>query len=130
QELRGSSDRSFGLVFAGFFLIVGTWPLVHGRPLRVWAVGVAAVFLIAALVNPTWLGPLNRLWLRLGLLLQLIVSPVVLGLLFFLTVTPIGLLMRLTGKDPLRLRFDPLARSYWVERRPPGPAPDTMRQQF
>ena len=76
------------------------------------------------------LAPLNRAWLYVGLLLQRVVSPVVLGILFFLTVTPIGLLMRLTGKNPLRLGFDREAQSYWIDRQPPGPAPDTMPRQF
>jgi hypothetical protein len=76
------------------------------------------------------LSPLNRLWLRLGLLLQRITNPIVLGILFFGTVLPIGLLMRLAGKNPLRLGFDRDARSYWTPRQPPGPAPDTMPRQF
>ena len=129
-EVRGSSDRAFGLVFASFFLLLGLWPLAHRRPIRGWALGVMAGFLLISLARPAALARLNLLWFRLGLLLQRIVSPVVLGLLFFLTVTPIGLLMRLARKNPLRLGFDPEAKSYWIERRPPGPAPDTMRRQF
>ena len=130
EEIRGSSDRSFGLVFTGAFLLVGVWPLLSRRPVKAWALGVAAAFLIASLVRPAALAPLNRVWLYVGLLLQRIVSPVVLGILFFLTVTPIGLLMRLTGKNPLHLGFDREAQSYWIDRRPPGPAPDTMPRQF
>ena len=130
QEIRGSSDRSFGLVFAGLFLLLGLWPLMHRRPTREWALGAAAGFFLIALIRPAVLAPLNRLWLCFGLVLQRIVSPLVLGLLFFLTVTPIGVLMRLVGKNPLRLGFEPEGRSYWIERRPPGPAPDTMRHQF
>ena len=88
------------------------------------------MFLVPALVRPQVLGPLNRLWLRLGLLLQRLVTPVVMALLFYGTVTPIALVLRLLGKDLLRLRIDRGADSYWLERRPPGPAPDTMRNQF
>jgi len=128
--VQGSSDRAFGLVFTGVFAVVGLWPLVSARPTRIWALCVAGAFLIAALVRPAVLAPLNRLWLRLGLLLQRITNPIVLGLLFFGTVLPIGLLMRLTGKNPLRLGFDRDAQSYWIERQPPGPAPDTMPRQF
>jgi hypothetical protein len=130
EGVRGSSDRSFGLVFTGFFLLVGLWPLVRRGPVKGWALALAAVFLVVSLVCPAALGPLNRLWLRFGLLLQRVVSPVVLGVLFFFTVTPIGLLMRLSGKNPLHLGFDREATTYWIDRHPPGPAPDTMRHQF
>ncbi|MGH7412618.1 MAG: SxtJ family membrane protein, partial [Candidatus Rokuibacteriota bacterium] len=91
---------------------------------------VAAIFLTLALVRPRTLAPLNRLWLRLGLVLHACISPVILGLLFYGTVAPIGLLLRLFGKDVLRLRFEPASPTYWIERRPPGPAPDTMPRQF
>ena len=130
EEIVGSSDRSFGLVFSACFLVIGLWPLVHRNPTRGWALVLAAAFFAIALIRPALLGPLNRLWLRLGLLLQRIVSPVVLALLYFTTITPMGLLMRLLGKNPLRLGFDPDAKTYWIERRPPGPAPETMRRQF
>jgi hypothetical protein len=127
---QGSSDRLFGLVFSAVFAVLGLWPLWGARPVRTWALGVSAVFLAASLLRPAMLSPLNRLWQRLGLLLQRITNPIVLGLLFFGTVLPIGLLMRLAGKNPLRLGFDRDAKSYWIERQPPGPAPDTMPRQF
>jgi predicted membrane metal-binding protein len=130
EAVRGSSDRAFGLVFAAVFAIVGAWPLLRGRPVRWWAVGVALVFLVAALAAPRMLAPLNRLWLKLGLLLHRIVNPVVMGFVFFSTVTPIAIVLRLRGKDLLRLRRDPAASTYWIERRPPGPAPATMTRQF
>ncbi len=126
---RGSA-RAFGFVFAGFFLFVALWPLVAGGPLRLWALAAAAVFLALALLRPALLEPLNQLWLKFGLLLHRIVSPIVLGILFYLAVAPTGLLMRALGKDPLRLRFDRASSSYWIERSPPGPAPETMRNQF
>jgi len=97
---------------------------------RSWASAVAAGFALVALLAPRLLRPLNQAWFRFGMLLHRVVSPLVMGLLFFVTVTPIGLLMRLTGKDPLRLRFDPAADSYWIDREPPGPPPDSMRNQF
>jgi Saxitoxin biosynthesis operon protein SxtJ len=130
EEITPSSDRSFGLVIAIFFLIVGFWPLVHAEPVRWWALGAAAVFAVLALLWTAALAPLNKLWTKLGLLLYRIVSPIVLGLLFYLTVTPIALLMRLLRKDPLRLRGDPDGASYWVIRTPPGPAPESMKNQF
>lgn len=129
-RIRGSSDRGFGFVLAAVAGAVGLWPLTSSGAIRLWALALAALFLVLALARPQWLGPFNRAWMRLGLLLNAVASPLVLGLLFYLTVTPTGLLMRALGKDPLRLRFEPGAKSYWIERRPPGPAPETMRNQF
>jgi hypothetical protein len=123
-------DRQLGLVFTVVFAVIGAWPLLGGRPVRWWSLGVAAVFLAVALLAPRLLAPLNRVWLWIGLLMHKVVSPVVLGLVFFSTVTPIGLLLRALGKDPLRLRLEPDAPSYWIERRPPGPAGHTMSNQF
>jgi len=125
-----SSDRALGVVFAAVFAAVALWPLWTGGAVRGWALIVAAAIAVVALAIPRALEPLNRAWHGLGVALHRVVSPLVMGLLFFLTVTPTGLIMRLFGKDTLRLRFDPGAKSYWIERRPPGPAPDTMRQQF
>jgi hypothetical protein len=128
--VQGSSNRTLGLVFAAVFAIVGVLPLVFGGAVRLWSLAVAGVFLAIALAAPALLGPLNRLWTRFGLLLHRIVSPVVLGIMFFLVVTPIGLVMRALGKDLLRLRFDKGARSYWLDRTPPGPPPESLSDQF
>lgn len=130
EEVKLGSERAFGVVFAVVFAAVGLWPLGAGSAVRAWALGVGLVFLVAALARPGLLRPLNRLWFRFGLLLNRVVNPLVMGLLFYFTVTPIGLVMRALGKDPLRLRFDRGAPSYWIERQPPGPKPETMRQQF
>ncbi len=130
HEIKSSSERSFGLVFAVVFAVIGLWPLIHGGSPRLWSLAVGALFLALALAWTAPLRPLNRLWLRIGLLLHAIVNPVVMGLLFFGTVLPIGLFLRLTGKDLLNLRRDPGARSYWIERTPPGPKPETMIHQF
>jgi hypothetical protein len=130
QEGQGGSDRGFGIVFAIFFTLVGLLPLRQHHPLRWWALALAGVFLVVALLQPGWLRPLNRVWTTLGLLLGRVVSPVVTGLLFFLVVTPIGLLFRLLKKDPLRLASSSGTETYWIERKPPGPVPDTMRNQF
>src|SRR5262245_36964224 len=128
ETVQGSSDRSFGLVMAGFFGIVALWPLLHGSlsSIRWWALIVAVAFLAGAVLRPVALGPLHRLLLKLGLLLSKVVSPVVLTILFYTTVTPIGFLMRWSGKDPLRLRRNGAAQSYWILREPPGPTPDSM----
>ena len=129
-EAKTSSDRSFGIVFAVVFAVVWLWPLVFdGRP-RWWALVLAAAFLIVALAAPRLLAPANRLWTKFGTLLHHVVSPVVLGFLFYLVVTPTGMIMRGFGKDPLRLRPKPKAESYWIDRRPPGPPPESMPHQF
>jgi Saxitoxin biosynthesis operon protein SxtJ len=130
ETVQGSSDRSFGLVFAFVFAILGGLKLWAGRPGAAWWLAAAAAFLAVVLAKPALLGPLNRLWLRLGLAMYAVINPVVMGILFYGCVTPIGVLMRTLGKNPLRLSFDRNVRSYWIRRDPPGPAPDTMRQQF
>lgn len=130
HEIKVGSERSFGIVFAAVFAVVGLWPLVGGGTPRLWALAVAGVFLALALVWTAPLRPLNRLWARFGLLLHAVVNPAVMGLLFFGTVLPIGLILRLTGKDLLNLKRDPAANSYWINRQPPGPKPETMVHQF
>lgn len=130
QRVEGSSDRSFGLVFAVVFILIAAWPLLHGVAPRWWAFGVAAVFALVAVMRPTLLAGLNRLWIKLGVLLGKLVSPIALGVLFYGVFFPIGVVMRLAGKDPLRLKRDADAASYWIPRKPPGPPPDSMTNQF
>jgi len=130
EKVLGSSNRSFGVVFAVVFTVIAILPLFFGGALRLWSLGVAAVFAVLAFAAPRVLAPLNRLWLKLGLFLHKIVNPIVLGIMFFLVVTPTGLLMRMLGKDPLRLKRDPKARSYWIDRVPPGPKPESLGDQF
>jgi hypothetical protein len=125
-----ASDRSFGLVLAGFFAllgVVGLWRQSERWPL--WA-GLAVVALALALAAPRLLAPANRVWTKFGLLLHAVVSPVMLGVIFYLCIAPIGFLMRLSGKDPLRLRYEPEADSYWIKRVPPGPQPPSFKNQF
>lgn len=130
EEVRGSSDRSFGIVFAVVFAVIGLLPLLFSGTVRLWSLAIGAVFLLLAFATPRALAPLNRLWLKFGLLLHRIVSPLVLGIMFYGVVTPTGLLMRALGKDPLRLRLDRASSSYWIERVPPGPAPESLKDQF
>jgi predicted membrane metal-binding protein len=130
EEVRGSSNRSFGIVFAIVFALIGLLPLAFGGHARLWSLAVGAAFLLVALAAPSVLAPLNRLWLRFGLLLHRIVSPLILGIMFYLVVTPTGLLMRALGKDLLRLKFDRQRASYWIERVPPGPPPESIKDQF
>ena len=129
-KVTGGSDRSFGLVFGGFFALIALVPLIRGGAVHWWAIALAAAFLAVAMVRPALLAPANRAWMRFALLLSKIVNPIMMGLVFFLAVTPVALIMRMRGKDPLRLRFDRGAQSYWIERTPPGPAPDSMPRQF
>lgn len=130
DEVAAGSERGFGFVFCAVFAIIGLWPMLFGGPPRLWSLGVAAAFLLVALIRPSLLSPLNRVWFLFGLLLHKIVTPIVMGVLFFLTVTPTGIIMRLLGKDMLQRRMDPDAKSYWIERHPPGPDPQGMRNQF
>ena len=123
------SDRTFGLVMAGALALlafVNGWH--HGR-LWPWELTLAGLFLSAAWLRPALLNPLNRLWMKLGLLLHRIVNPIVMGLLFYGTIWPTGLVMRMRGRDLLRLKREPDADTYWIAR-PPGPLPETMRDQF
>ena len=130
EEVKGSSNRVFGLVFAVVFGLIGLWPLLDGAGPRWWALVVSGVFLLFALVFPQYLAPLNSLWTRFGLLLHRIVSPVVLGLIFAVAVTPVALILRLCGKDPLQRRFEENVESYWIVRSDAGPPAETMRNQF
>jgi hypothetical protein len=130
EPVSSSSDRAFGLVFAAVFAIIALWPWLFGGQVRVWSVILGTAFVLVACLWPAALAPLNRVWTRFGLLLHRIVSLVVLGVMFFVVITPMGLVMRTLGKDPLRLRFDRDARSYWIDRQPPGPPPDTLNNQF
>ena len=130
EVIKTSSERNFGLVFACFFLLLSTLSFYNGRTGWHYWLPLAALFALLASVAPKVIAPLNRLWARLGDLLHRIVSPLTLCILFYVCITPIGLLMRLVGKDPLRRKFDPGAKSYWIVREPPGPAPETFREQF
>lgn len=129
-EVKEASDRAFGFVFTGVFTLVGLWPLLRHAPIRMWAFPVAGVFLSLALLRPALLHPLNRLWTMLGLRMNRVMTFVVTGILFFLVITPMSAVLRLMGKDPLRLSRDPGAESYWITRQPPGPAPESMINQF
>lgn len=128
QTDKVGSERNFGLVFAVVFALVGLWPILGGNGMRIWALAVAAVFVLLAFVRPSVLRPLNLAWFRFGLLLGRIVSPVVMALIFFVAVTPTALIMRMFGKDVLRLRFDREAESYWIGR-DDDPA-TSMKNQF
>ncbi len=122
-----ASERSFGLVFTVVFAAIGLWPLIGGNPLRWWAIGIAAVFFILAFVAPKILAPLNTVWMGVGKVMHKVVSPLVLGLLYAVAVIPTGWFLRLRGLDPLRLKRDPSAKTYWVTR---NGEPSSFKNQF
>jgi hypothetical protein len=130
EKLKAGSDRTFGLVMALALSAVTALNAWHSGRLWPWTGGVAALLLAAAVFRPSLLHPLNLMWLKFGLLLHKLVNPVVMALVFYGTVLPTGLIMRWMGKDLLRLKREPGAESYWIVRQPPGPSPETMRDQF
>ena len=130
EQSERSSDRAFGLIFSVFLLIVAIVPVFRGRPLRVWAIFLSPLFLTVSLIRPGWMSPLSSAWHRFGLLTQRITNPIIMAILYFIVITPFGILMRLLGRDILHLKWDSDSSSYWIVRQPPGPAPDSMRDQF
>lgn len=124
------ADRSFGMVMAAVFAIVAAVNAWHGGTWWPWLCATAALFLACTFMRPALLRPLNVAWTHFGLVLHAIVNPLVMALLFYGTVLPTGLVMRALGRDLLRLRRDPSADTYWIARQPPGPAPDTFKDQF
>mgnify|MGYP001385816044 CR=1 FL=1 len=111
-----SSNKNFGIVFFIVFLIIGLYPLINQDGIRIWAIIVSLIFLILGLINSNLLTPLNKLWIKFGILLGNIISPLVLGIIFFLVVLPTGLLMRILKKNFLGLKFDKNLKSYWINK--------------
>jgi hypothetical protein len=130
EVLKTSSDRSFGFVFAGFCLIVAALSIYRGGSYWPWWLAGASIFTLVAFVQPHLLGPLNRLWIKISLLLFTVTNPIVLALLFYGCITPTGWILRAMGKDLLCLRWDGETKSYWIPRDPPGPAAGTLKNQF
>ena len=130
EDIKVSSNRSFGMVFTLFFLVVGIWQISAEKSLGWYFFASALLFFIVAITFPSLLGPFNRAWFKFGLLLGQAVNPVILGLVFFLVVTPIGIVRRLLGKDSLHLKTKPNLKSYWIDRNPPGPKLGSMTKQF
>lgn len=127
NKIKISSNRNFGLVFFIVFLIVSLWPLTYGAQIRIWSITLSLVFLILGLMNSQLLTPLNKLWFKFGMTLGAIVAPLVMGIVFFLVVTPIGLVMRIIGKDLLNKKYDKGKNTYWIKRNVPI---GTMKRQF
>ena len=127
SESISHTPRSFGVVFSIVFLIVALYPLTNSEDIRLWAIMVSAVFLLLAFVAPQVLELPNKLWFKFGILLGSIIAPVVMALVYFSTVLPTGLIMRLLGKDILKQKLDKNAKSYWIERSEPI---GSMKNQF
>ena len=124
------SNRSFGWTFTGFFLLVGIFGIWRSNPAMSWLFALAGLFAVITLTRAQWLEPLNRAWMKFGALMNAVVSPVVLGAIFFGVFTPAGFVMRLVGRDAMARRFDPAAKSYWVKRNPAGPADDSFGNMY
>jgi len=116
NDLKISSNRSFGIVFFLIFLLIAIYPLTYNNEIRIWSLIISLSFLILGIMNSKILLPLNKIWFKFGILLGLIFSPVIMGFIFFLVVTPIGILMRVLRKDLLNLKFSNL-ETYWIEKK-------------
>ena len=127
SNIKISSNRNFGLVFFFIFLVVSIWPLTHNESPRIWSAIISLAFLILVLTRSILLTPLNRLWTKFGIILGSIIAPIVMGVVFFLVVTPIGLVMKIIGMDLLSIKYDKKKETYWVKRDKPT---STMKQQF
>ena len=127
SKIKIGSNRNFGLVFFFVFLIISLWPLLNEDEPRIWALAIAVIFLILGLFNLKLLTPLNILWFKFGLSLGAIVSPIVMGVIFFLVITPTGFFMKIIGKDLLNTKYDNKKKSYWMDR---DKTKTTMKQQF
>ena len=126
DDVKISSNRSFGIVFFVVFLLIALYPLTYGGEIRIWSLIISILFLILGLLNSKILAPLNKIWFKFGILLGRIVSPLIMGIIFFLVVTPIGFTMRLLGKDVLNLKYNK-NKSYWIEKNGPK---SKMKNQF
>ena len=126
NDVKISSNRSFGIVFFVVFLILAFYPLINNSDIRIWFLLISLIFLVLGLINSKILSPLNKLWYKFGILLGKIISPFIMGIIFYLVVTPIGLIMRLLGKDVLNLKYQN-EKSYWIEKTGPK---SKMKNQF
>ena len=126
DDVKISSNRSFGIVFFIVFLLIALYPLTYSEDIRVWSVTISLIFLVLGLFNSKILTPLNKLLFKFGIFLGKIISPIIMGIIFFLVVTPIGLLMRLLGKDLINLKYNN-NKSYWIEKKGPK---SKMKNQF
>jgi len=127
SKIKIGSNRSFGLVFFTVFLIVGLWPLKAGGSINFWLIIIALIFLFLGLINSKFLSSLNKIWFKFGIILGAIIAPVVMCIIYFLVVTPIGIIMKIMGKDLLNLKYNKSTKTYWIKRNIPV---GSMKKQF
>ncbi len=126
METKIPSNRNFGIVFFIVFLVISIWPLLNNSDIRYWSLIISIIFLVLGIINSNILTPLNKFWTKFGILLGKIVSPIVMGIIFFVVVTPIALLLKIIGKDVLYLKKNN-SKSYWIQK---GEPKSTMKDQF
>ena len=127
SSVKISSNRSFGFLFFVVFIAVSLWPLKSQEDLRLWALILSLIFLVLGILNSKFLNPLNKLWYKFGILLGVIVTPFVMGFVFFIVITPIGLILKMMGKDVLSKKYDKKKSTYWIKR---STSIGTMKRQF
>ena len=127
NNIKISSNRSFGIIFFVVFLFIALYPITYSEDIRIWSLIISFIFIILGLLNSKILTPLNKLWFKFGVILGKIISPIIMGIIFFLVVTPIGLTMKVLGKDLLRLKYNKKDNTYWIEKNGPK---STMKNQF
>ena len=127
SKIKLGTNKSFGLVFFVVFLIISLWPLTYDSNARIFPGIISLIFLFLGLINSKLLTPLNKVWMKFGLFLGAIISPIAMGVVFFFVVTPIGFIMRVSGKDLLNMKHDSKKKSYWIKR---NKSIDTMKRQF
>ena len=126
NDINKSTNKSFGIVFFVFFLIIAFYPLIHNSDIRYWSLILSLIFLTLGLVNSRILTPLNKLWFKFGIFLGKIISPIIMGIIFFIVVTPIAIIMKVFNKDLLNLKFNN-NKTYWIEKTGPK---SKMKNQF
>ena len=126
DDIKIGSNKSFGIVFFVVFLLISLYPLLNNESIRIWSLVISIIFLILGILDSKILSPLNKIWFKFGLFLGKIISPIVMGIIFFLVVTPTGFIMRLLGKDVLNLKYSD-HKSYWIEKTGPK---SKMKNQF
>ena len=127
HKIKAGTERGFGFIFSAVFVIIGLYPVLQGQDIRLWAFIIALIFLFFSIFLPKALIVPNKLWFKFGILLSLIVSPIVLGFIFFAIITPTGIIMKMLGKDLLNNKYDKTKKSYWINR---NKLESTMKQQF
>ena len=126
DDIELGSNKSFGIVFFVVFLLISLYPLLNNESIRIWSLVISIIFLILGILDSKILSPLNKIWFKFGIFLGKIISPIIMGIIFFLVVTPIGLIMRIFGKDVLNLKYNK-NKSYWIEKNGPK---SKMKNQF